>query len=114
MIYPDDETRHAYHKTPLLLQVVCQMLESELSAYHLQLELVDCEEQEKFWVALLVAGNEHFEDSPHMQHGLKQAVASLNAKFTRYDGKPTASVEQGNYGLVTVRVTDSKAFKQLQ
>lgn len=114
MLFTDEDARHLFHKSPTLLQVICQMLESELVAHHLQLELVDTEQQEKFWVALIVAGNEEYEDSALMQEVLKLAVDKINLRFKRQDEEPTAILESGNHGLVTVRVTEARDFAQLQ
>lgn len=110
MIFTDDEARHSFHKSSTLLQVVCQMLESELTAHHMQLEFVSVDFTDGQWEALLVVDSETFEDSPSQQEGFRAAVATVNKRMARRDGEDTVEAEEGNFGLVTVRVTGSRDF----
>lgn len=113
MLFTDEAARHKYHTSSTLLQVVCQMVESELAPHHMQLELVDIELQDDFWVGLLVVATERFEESQDMQDAFRVAAHEINKRFMRYDGKNTTTVECGSLGLLTIRVSDSQAFAQV-
>lgn len=114
MLFTDEETRHEFHKAPTLLQVICQLFESEVSKAHMQMELVDFEQQGDFWVALLIVAHDDYETNPELQAAFKHAIESVNRQFRRTDNVATAELEQGNFGLCTVRVTSAKDFAQLQ
>jgi len=113
MLFTDEELRHEYHKAPTLLQVVCQLLESEMSKAHLQLQVVGIEQQEAFWVALLITDHDDFEDRVDLQEAFKLAIDHVCGQFQRKDNVPTAELEHGKYGLCTVRVTSASDFARL-
>lgn len=113
MLFTDESSRHVYHTGSTLLQVVCQMLESEMTKCHLQLEFVDAEQKDKFWEAQLIIASDDFEDNEEKQACFKAAVLETNKRFTRYDGQPTAVIEHGNFGLLTVRVSEPQDLAAL-
>lgn len=114
MLFTDEEARHKYHKASTLLQVVCQMVESELTQYHMQLEFVDVEEQGDLWKALLVAVHPDFDDDAILQQNFELVAGLVNLRFKRSDRQDTVSVESGSLGLLTVRVSSHQDLAQLQ
>jgi len=113
VILTDENSRHDFHTSSTLLQVICQLLESELAQHFIQLEFVAVEREDDFLCAIRVANSPEFEESEHMQSAFRQSAEKINSRFQRYDGTRTAEVEPGNFGLVTIRVTDSQAFSNL-
>lgn len=113
MLFTDDDARHSFHTSSTLLQVVCQMLESELTQHHMQLEFIDVDKVGEMWEALLVVASETFEGSTDQQEAFKHAVTMIDARFVRQDGAQTVTAEAGNYGLITIRVTDATELAQV-
>lgn len=107
MLFTDDAARHAYHKAPALLQVVCQVLENNAANYGLQVELVDCERNHGMWVAALALSDEIPEEA------LTQLVAHTNQHFKRTDEVPTCQIESAEVSLLSIRVSDRSDFSML-
>jgi hypothetical protein len=106
MLFTDEEARHKFHTSSTILQVCCQMLESELVMHHLQLEFVDIEHGEDYWEALLVVGSPEFEDSEELQAVFEAAVEAVDARFVKADGTRMVTACASEYGLVTVKASD--------
>lgn len=104
MVFTDDESRHDYHQAPLLLQVVCQVLEGELAKHSVQLELIDCEKHAGMWMAI-VAPDDQVEPA-----AIDSILGSLNRMFARTDELETCVLENPEVSLISVRVTDSSDF----
>ncbi len=102
----DEESRHAYHKSPALLQVVCTILESYLAEAGTQLQLIDADKRMGFWIAMMHSPNAD-------ELTLHTAVDRVNAQFPRRDEATTAEVEDVDAALLTVRITDKDDFSQL-
>lgn len=107
MLYTDEDARHVYHKAPVLLQVVCQVLETLLAAYGVQLELIDAEKRAGFWIAAVAV------DSEIQADAIDAVVNQVNKTFARHDEYTTCTLENDEVGLLTVRVTDSSDFSNV-
>lgn len=106
MLYCDEETRHAFHQAPALLQVVCQIFESALAKRGQQVEVFDMDVADDMAiVALLRAENASPDD-------IEAAAEEANHMFLRNDNLPTVLPHDKEQGLVIVRVTDSSDFAQ--
>lgn len=108
MLFTDEDSRHAYHKTPALLQVVCQILESRLAEHGVQLELVDCEKHGGMWVAAVCV------DSEVHEAALLDSIQYCNRMFQRADDIKTVTLENDEVGLLSIRVTDTADFSLAQ
>lgn len=106
MLFLDDQSRHDYHKTPALLQVVCTIFESYLTESGAQLELIDVERSSGMWIAMC--------DVPDCSLGpFREAVRKLNESFIRHDEIPTCTIENERARLVTIRVSEPMDFAHL-
>jgi hypothetical protein len=106
MLYVDDEARHAFHQTPALLQVVCTILEAFMTEAAVQVRLIDVHKHQGMWMAMIEAPDSK---APV----LKASIQKLNDSFLRKDGTDTCVLENLEARLLTVRVTDSQDFAQL-
>lgn len=105
MLYTDDESRDAYHKAPLLLQVVCQILESHMARFGHQVELIDTEDHEGTHSAFVGCYDAHSDE-------LYEAALQINKNFQRKDGKVTCIVEAEEVKLLRIMVTKAEDFSQ--
>ena len=94
----------------MLLQVVCQVLETYFASFHVQLEVVDSEKRNGLWMALLALNTDNDVDQEAVEHVLDKA----NKMFCRGDELTTCVLENVESGLVSVRITDSSDFIECQ
>lgn len=110
MNFADDQIRHDFHLNSTLLQVVCQLLESNLYGYAYQLTVFATETSPDIHMAMLnveagLGGKEELDTG-----FVTAAVERTNAMFKRTDGKATVKPEIEDYSILSVTVTSSKDF----
>ncbi len=104
MLFTDEESRHAYHQAPVLLQVVCQVLETYLASHGIQLELVDTDRRGGMWLAAVAI------DSSIQEEAILDVIGRVNANFARTDELETCVLENAEVGLLSVRITETSDF----
>lgn len=110
MLFLDHEAESKYRLAPMLLQVVCQILEGNLAVWMYQLEIIDIENQGNIWVALAVTGRDGSKMRKSQVDILEGSAGYVNSMFRRTDQRPTVVVEDPGNGLLTVLISKSADF----
>lgn len=113
MLFIDDEARDSFHKASTLLQVVCQIFESELSKNYLLCELIEAASTDEGHKAMFVICPADDADKAVEAAVVDDVLLMLNRRFRRSDNTLTVTVESEDYNIVYVRVTTAADFSQL-
>lgn len=105
MLFPDEDTRHNYHQSESLLQVVCGIFESDLSRHAHQCTVLGVDIDGEKHMALV-----QVEDCAPLI--VMDAIDHLNASFVRTDGQPTCLPLDKEQGQVMIMVTSATDFAQ--
>ena len=103
MLFADDDTRHAFHQRSMLLQIVCNFLETHLAAHGFQVKVVESEHSEVGEVAVVSTDADH-------AGALQEAVDKVNRQFQRKDKLSTCVIENAEHRLLTLRVSGSTSL----
>lgn len=107
MNYVNEEVRFSFHANSVLLQTICQLLESALYGHAYQLTVFSTEVAEGLHMAML---NVEDTDEELETDNVMKAVDLLNKQFTRADGKLTVKPEIEDYSILSVTVTSAADF----
>lgn len=107
MLFENEEAQHEFHKLPALLQAVCQILETYLAAHGVQIQYIDSERHAGLWCATVGTTTEMEYDA------LIDVLERVNKQFARTDEIPTCELESDEYGLISVRVSESQDLANL-
>ena len=104
MLFADEEVRHEFHKSPTLLQVVCQMLEGELFNHTYQAYVVGVAKEDTLNLAVLSIKSMRESETPD-KAVLEHLAFILNERFIRTDKKPTVLLHSDAPTVLTVQVS---------
>jgi len=103
MQFTDEDSRHQYHGSSSLLQIVCSMFESFAFLHGIDPEFITLNGDTK---ALIGCPNIRPEQT-------KDILQKINAQFKRNDKRQTARVSDPDLGVFEILVTGAKDFKNL-
>lgn len=102
MLFLDDESRHMFHQSSTLLQIICQMLEFECAKHSAQVELIACES------GLAIMGVQQITFDQ-----LTDACQTVNKQFQRVDKTFTCKISERRMGIVECYASDLADYKEL-
>lgn len=107
MNYANEDVRKCFHANSVLLQTICQLLESALYGHAYQLTVFATEESDGLHMAML---NVDSTDEELESNNMVMAVDLINRQFTRADGQLTVKPEVEDYSILSVTVTAAADF----
>lgn len=103
MLFPDEDTRHNYHQSDSLLQVVCGIFESDMARHGHQCTVLGCDFDGQQHMALI-----QVEDCSPLV--ILDAIDHLNCAFMRTDGEATCLPVDKEEGQLMIMVTSAEDF----